>query len=77
MRRHYSGYPQAHSKLDRHFKQIWESSAALNFNAARIIILPSGRREAEARMDVYFLVQLGKLNGMDVRIWLSDFTAAA
>jgi hypothetical protein len=33
--------------------------------------------EAEAMMDVYSLVQIGRLTGMDVRIWLSDFTAAA
>ena len=34
-------------------------------------------RGAEAMMAAYSLVQTGKLNGMDVRTWLSDFVAAA
>ena len=34
-------------------------------------------RGVEAMMAAYSLVQTGKLNGMDVRTWLSDFVAAA
>lgn len=43
---HSSDQLNTHSKPDRHFKQIWESSAAPDSNAVRIIILPNIRRRS-------------------------------
>lgn len=43
---HDSDQPRPHSKPARHFRQIWESSAAPDSNTVRIIILPNAQRRS-------------------------------